>query len=435
MFDILRIGAIIMLEIFVILGGWSMKRLTIACALLMLTGVVFAQSPLKVSFWYSVGGNVRDAVEMCIKKYNASQSKYQIEGVFAGNYEESLQKIISAIATGSAPVLIQQAHVYAPQLVDANALEPLDSYIAKDKSFERDKFIEPLFQSNVFNGKTWGLPFNCSTPIMYYNKDLFRKAGLDPEKFPTTWAELYSSAKKISALGKDTYGYILSYGSGWILEGLIWQFGAEWMAKDNSKVLWNQKEHIEAIKFFKKMVDEKVALYKGGEPDFFSGKAGIFVESTASLTRLKSMATFDLGTAEFPAGTRKAVPLGGGSLYIFRRNSQALKDGAWDFIKFMTSKDVQMDWAAATGYLVVRKDAKEALEQEGFLIKKDKRYNTAYLQMPYIHPENESFYPYFLNLRTIYNNAWDKIMMQGADVQATMDEATQKANEVIKDNM
>ncbi len=410
-----------------------MKKIGFACVLLILAGTLFAQSPVKVSFWYSVGGSVRDAVEANIKEYNASQSKYQIEGVFAGNYEESLQKIVSAIATGNAPVLIQQAHVYAPQLIDANALESLDSYIAKDKSFQRDQFFEPLFQSNVFKGTTYGIAFNCSTPIMYYNKDMFRKAGLNPDKFPATWQELADAAKKINALGKDTNGFILSYGSGWILLGLTWEQGADWLAKDNSKVLWNEKAHVDAISFYKKMVDQKTALYKGGEPDFMSGKAAIMMESTASLTRFKSTITFDLGTAEFPAGTRKAVPLGGGSLYVFKRNAQNLKDGAWDFIKFMTNKETQMKWAEATGYLVVRKDAKEALDKEGFL-QKDKRYNTTYLQLPSIRPENETAYPYYINLRSIYNDAWDKIMMQGADIQTTMDEATKKANAVIKEN-
>ncbi len=411
-----------------------MRKLGLVLSILVAASALFAQSPTKVSFWYSVGGSVRTAVEKCIADYNASQAKYQIEGVFAGNYEESLQKIIAAIATGSAPVLIQQAHVYAPTLIDANTLEVLDPYIAADKSFQREQFIEPLFQSNVYKGKTYGVAFNCSTPIMYYNKDLFRKAGLDPEKFPATWPEFYEAAKKLTALGKDNYGYILSYGSGWILEGLVWEQGAEWMAKDNSRVLWNDKAHVDALAFYKKLVDQKLAVYKGGEPDFMSGKAAIFVESTASLTRLKGMATFDMGTAVFPAGSRKAVPLGGGSLYVFRKNSKAVKEGAWDFIKYMTSKNVQMQWGAATGYLVVRKDAREALEADGYL-KQDKRYQTTYQQLPYIRPENETAFPAFLNLRTIYNNAWDKIMMQGADIQATMDEAAQKANEVIKDTM
>jgi len=409
------------------------KKIVIVLFVAILGGIVFAQSPTKISFWYSVGGNVRDAVESAIKEYNASQSKYVVEGVFAGNYEESLQKIMAAIASGNAPVLIQQAHVYAPQLLDANMLEVLDPYIAKDKTFPKDLFIESLFQSNVFNGKTYGIAFNCSTPIMYYNKDLFRKAGLNPEKFPETWNEFYEAAKKIKALGKDQYAFILSYGSGWILQALIWQFGADMMTPENSRVMWNDKEHIEAVKFFKKLVDEKIAIYKGGEPDFFSGKAAVMMESTASLTRIKGMATFDMGTAVFPKGTTRAVPLGGGSLYIFRRNPQSLKEGAWDFIKFMTSKESQMKWAEATGYLVVRKDAREALEKEGFIMK-DKRYNTTYLELPYIVTENKTSYPYFLALRTIYNDTWDKTMMQGGDVQSIFDEAAKKANAFIKEN-
>jgi len=409
------------------------RKIAIAFIVAILGSMAFAQSATKISFWYSVGGNVRDAVENAIKEYNASQSKYVVEGVFAGNYEESLQKIMAAIVSGNPPVLIQQAHVYAPQLIDANVLEVLDPYIAKDKSFQRDQFIEPLFQSNVFNGKTYGIAFNCSTPIMYYNKDLFRKAGLNPDKFPETWEEFYEAAKKIKALGKDQYAFILSYGSGWILQGLIWQFGADMMTADNSRVMWNDKEHIDAVKFFKKLVDEKLAIYKGGEPDFYSGKAAIMMESTASLTRMKGMATFDMGTAIFPKGTTRAVPLGGGSLYIFRKNPQSLKEGAWDFIKFMTSKATQMKWAEATGYLVVRKDAEETLEKEGFIMK-DKRYNTTYLQLPYIVRENKTAYPYFLALRTIYNDTWDKAIMQGGDVQSIFDEAAKKANQFIKEN-
>jgi len=411
-----------------------MKRICIVLALLVLAGTAFAQSPVKVSFWYSVGGAVKETIETRIKEYNASQAKYQIEGVFAGSYEESVQKVIAAVVAGDTPVLLHQAHVYAPQIIDAGAIESLDAYIQKDKSFQRDQFIEPLFQANVYKGKTYGIAFNCSTPIMFYNKDLFRKAGLNPDKFPETWDEFYVAAKKLAALGKDTYGLSLDYGSGWILEGLVWQFGAEWMAKDNSKVLWSEKAHIDAVSFFKKLIDEKLAIYKGGDTAFMSGKAAVAMNSTVNISKWKTMATFDMGTAVFPYATKKSVPLGGGSLYVFKRNPQNVKDGAWDFIKFMTSMENQVAWAEATAYFTARKDSKEVLDKEG-LLKKDPRYNTTYLQLGYIRPENETGYPNFLQIRTIYNETWDKIMLQGVDVKAALDAATKKANDVIKENM
>ncbi|MFA6507335.1 MAG: ABC transporter substrate-binding protein [Treponemataceae bacterium] len=411
-----------------------MRKFFVACAFATLASVstLLAQTPIKIPFWYSVGGAVKQTIETRIKEYNSSQSKYQIEGVFAGSYEESVQKVIAAVVAGDAPVLIHQAHVYAPQLVDAGAFEALDAYIAKDKTFQRDQFIESLFQANVYKGKTWGIAFNCSTPIMFYNKDMFRKAGLDPEKFPDTWQGVYEASKKIAKLGPDTYGLTLDYGSGWILEALVWQFGAEWLAKDNSKVLWTEPAHIEAVKFFKRMIDEKVAVYKGADAALLSQKAAIAMNSTVNLSKWGKSATFNLGTAPFPSATKKSVPVGGGSLYMFKRNPQKVKDGAWDFIKFMTTKENQSKWAEATGYFTARKDSK--LDLDKGLLLKDKRYNTTYLQLGYIRPENETWYPQFLNIRTIYNEAWDKIMLQNSDVKATLEEASAKASAVIKEN-
>jgi len=148
---------------------------------------------------------------------------------------------------------------------------------------------------------------------------------------------------------------------------------------------------------------------------------------------ITSTRTFDMGTAVYHYQVKKSVPLGGGSLYIFKRNPQNVKDGAWDFVKFMTSKENQIAWAEATAYFTARKDSKEALDKDG-LLKKDPRYNTTYLQLGYIRPENETGYPNFLQIRTIYNEAWDKIMLQGAPVKQTLEEAAKKANDVIKEN-
>ncbi len=228
------------------------KKIAIVLFVAILGGIVFAQSATKISFWYSVGGNVRDAVESAIKEYNASQSKYVVEGVFAGNYEESLQKIMAAIASGNAPVLIQQAHVYAPQLLDANVLEVLDPYIAKDKTFPKDLFIESLFQSNVFNGKTYGIAFNCSTPIMYYNKDLFRKVGLNPEKFPETWEELRETAKKLTK--PDRPGILLQASMNTndanIFEGAAYSNGGRWISEDGKTVVINDQGVVDVLQLF-----------------------------------------------------------------------------------------------------------------------------------------------------------------------------------------
>ncbi len=199
------------------------RKIAVALFIAILGGIAFAQSPTKISFWYSVGGNVRDAVENATKEYNASQSKYVVEGVFAGNYEESLQKIMAAIVSSNAPVLIQQAHVYAPQLIDANVLEVLDPYIAKDKAFQRDQFIETLFQSNVFNGKLWH-SIQFVYPKNVLQQGLLRKAGSNPKNFPNL-GRIYEAARKYSSwerpvcLCPQLWFWLDIAGSDWAVRG------------------------------------------------------------------------------------------------------------------------------------------------------------------------------------------------------------------------
>jgi sn-glycerol 3-phosphate transport system substrate-binding protein len=409
-----------------------MKKLAALVALACLCVGVYAQkAPIKISFWYSIGGAVKETTEALIKEYNASQSKYQIEGVFAGSYENSIQKLLAATASGDSPVLVHQAHVYAPQLVDANALLDLGKYINQDKNYAREQFVEPLYDANVYKGKVYGIPFNCSTPVIYYNKDLFRKAGLNPDKFPATWDEVFAACKKISALGDGISGLSIDYGSGWILEGLVWEMGAGWIAPDNSKVLWDEKAHIDAVSYFKKMVDSKAVIYRGQDTSFLSGKTAMFFYSCQGIPNYVKRCNFEMGVAPFPKGSQSSVPLGGGSLYIFRNKSKAEQDGAWDFVKFLTSSKNQVRWAENTGYIAARKDSLKTLQQ-GLLVQ-DPRYKVAYDQMSCFHPENGSWYPQFLSLRTTYNDVWDRIMLKGEEPAVALKEAAAKGNQVIKD--
>lgn len=179
------------------------------CLMLLVTGTVMAQGgaepepvqtgPVTIDFWYSIGGNPQKATEALVEKFNASQNEVKVEAMYGGSYEDTTKKLLASVVAGDTPVVAHMAMAYTAQFILDGYFESLNSYFAKDAKVKETDFVKGLLELNRWKGELYGMPFNCSNPIMYYNKDLFRAAGLDPEKPPVTWDELYEYAKKIAA--------------------------------------------------------------------------------------------------------------------------------------------------------------------------------------------------------------------------------------------
>lgn len=400
---------------------------------MLISGAGFcARKSVKITMWYSVGGNPRRATEALVKWFNKVYPEVKMKAVYSGNYEDTTQKLLAAVVAGNPPTIAHMAHCYAPQLVKKGYIQALDDFIAKDPEVSKDDFVASLYKTNVYQGKVYGVPFNCSNPVVYYNRDLFRKAGLNPDNPPKTWDEAYNVAKKISKLGEGIYGYNIERGSGWISQGYVWQFGGEWIKPDNSKVLWDSKESIAALSFMKKMVNDGIAVYKGGNKLDISGKVGMVIRSTASLTYLEEHCPFDLGVTVQPYKVRKMVPLGGGSLYMFKNISEVEKQAAWKFMKYVTNPINQMFWAVSTGYMASNKKAvNSALMEKRFI--DDPRTQVTYLQLPYSRPEDDTWLAPFLEVRDIFNDAWDRCILNNLDPEKVLKEATEKANKILQE--
>ncbi|MDR0387914.1 MAG: ABC transporter substrate-binding protein, partial [Treponema sp.] len=389
-----------------------------------------AAGPVPIDFMFCVGGNPQKATLELVDRFNKSQNGVVVEASYGGGYEDALKKLLAAIVAGDAPDVVHMAMAYNAQLMLEGHLEPLGPYFKKDANVKEADFVKGLFDLNKYNGEIYGLPFNCSNPIMYYNKDLWKQAGLDPNKPPVTWDELYEYGKKIHALGTDVYGFNIARGSGWMTQGYTWQFGGQWIAKDNSTVLWTEKGALDALKFMKKMADEGVAIYQGAASLNMGGKVGMWIGSTAELTNNMNSATFDLGVAVMPYAVKKQVPIGGGSLYISKSSPQSDKDAAWTFLKFMSSQESQFYWAEATGYqassiAAVNSDQMKALWQ------RDPRYAATYTQIEYAVAEDNTQLIPFNEVRDMFNSAWDEVMLNKADPDRTMAAAQERANRVL----
>ncbi len=398
---------------------------------LALSGTAMA-AKTEISIWYSLGAEYSAPLEKLISDFNSSQNQIAVKGVFCGDYQATLEKLLAAVVSGKPPVLSQIEQMRAGQFIDNGSVVPLQNYINKDKEYNIKDYNSHILNACKVNGKIYSLPLNPSTLLLYYNKDLFRKAGLNPEKPPTTWDEAYQMSQKISALGNNIVGMRL-YPGDWTMEAIIWQFGGEVLSPNGRKVLFNQPEAVKALAFWKKMIDDGAAIWRGGregsEADL-SGRVGMVFRSSGSVEYMKANVKYDLGVAVMPKAKQFATPIGGANIYLFDKASSAEKEAAVKFIKFLTKPDNMLTWGINTGYMVSRLSALNSSQMQG-LMKEDPRRMVTYNQLAYARPR-PSFGPY-PEINKIMMDAFDEALLGKATPQAALDAAARKAGAVIKE--
>ncbi len=344
------------------------------------TAVPVPAGATKFDFWHAMSGTNGEAIAEMMGRFNASQTKCYGTAIFQGTYDDSLNKLKAGLQSKDVPALAQMYDLATQLMIDLKAVEPMQTYI------DRDKFDISSFEPNVLayysvGGKLYGMPWNTSAPILYYNKDMFKAAGLDPEKPPRTYAEVLDAAKKLTK--KDASGklQVAGYGIsiyGWIFEQLNATAGGLYLNNDNGRsarataAAFNGPAGVGAVQFWKDGVDAGVYQNFGRHPSgtdaevaaFNSQQIAMFIESTARLRSLlnSSAGKFQLGTAYIPrpnedAFKKSGVIIGGASVYVMKDRPTAEKDCAWEFVKFSTSPELQAFWHTASGYYPVTKKA------------------------------------------------------------------------------
>jgi sn-glycerol 3-phosphate transport system substrate-binding protein len=225
----------------------------------------------------------------------------------------------------------------------------------------------------MVDGKTYGVPFQRSTIVMYYNKDLFRKAGLDPEKAPQNWDELVSMGKKLT---KDGQWGAMIPSTGYP----YWMFGA--LTKQNGEVLMNQAGNetyfdkdavVEALDYWKSLGSEHKIMPTGTiewgtlRQNFLEQKTAMMWHSTGNLTAVKKNATFDFGVAMLPKNKEFGSPTGGGNFYLFKKSTPEERQAALKLVKFMTSPEQAAKWSISTGYMGVSPASYETPELKAYV--------------------------------------------------------------------
>ncbi len=349
--------------------AWRMFGAALACVLPL---VALAQAPVEVSFYYpvAVGGPITKIIDGYAADFEKENPGIKLKPIYSGSYQESITKALTAVKSGEPPVtsILLSTDMYT--LIDEDAVVPFDEMMKSPEDQAWLKSIFPGFMENSqTGGKTWGIPFQRSTIVLYYNKEMFKDAGLDPNRAPANWKEQVEYAQKLTkrdASGKVTQWGIQIPSSGfpyWLFQALSIQAGTNLMNAAGTETYYDRSEVIEGLTYWVDLVKkykvhpEGIVEWGTTPKDFFEKKVAMMWTTTGNLTNVKNNAKFDFGVAMLPAGKQRGSPTGGGNFYLFKKSSPAQREAAFKFIKWVTMPQRAAQWGIDTGYVAVRADA------------------------------------------------------------------------------
>jgi len=318
---------------------------------------------IELNMYYpvAVGGPLTKIVDGMVNEFERKNPDVKVNAIYAGNYNDARIKALAALKSGKPAQLSVMFSIDIYELIEQDAIVPFDDLVSsyEDKAWLYS-FYPTLMENGVTDGKVWGIPFQRSTIVMYYNKDLFRKAGLNPNKPPNTWNELVSYGKKIKSSTNSWGVMIPSTGYPyWMFGALTMQNNQVLMNGDGNVTYFDHPNVVGALQFWHDLGNKHKVMPSGTiewgtlRKNFLEGKTAIMWHSTGNLTTVKKNAKFDFGVAMLPASKRRGTPTGGGNFYIFKKSSEAEKKASMRLIKFMTSPEQAAHWSMATGYMGV----------------------------------------------------------------------------------
>lgn len=331
-----------------------------------------AAKDIELTFYYpiSVGGPIPKIIDGYVAAFEKENPKITIKAIYAGTYDDALAKTLTAFKSGRSPDIAVLLTTDLFTLIDQGAIEPIDPLLTSEADRSWFASFYPVFMANArADGRTWSIPFQRSTILMFTNKDALRAAGLDPDKAPDTWDDLIADGQKLTL--RDAAGNVTQWGveipstsaPHWLLQGLSLANGTRLANATGTRTYFDAPGAIQALQFWtdlnrKSKIEPPGTIDWATTPrDFFERKAAIIWTSTGNLSNVRANAPFPFGVGIVPARATRGTPTGGGNFYLFKNMSGEQRQGALKFVEWMTTPERAADWSIATGYIAVRPDA------------------------------------------------------------------------------
>ncbi|AOR62984.1 sn-glycerol-3-phosphate ABC transporter substrate-binding protein UgpB [Pectobacterium wasabiae] len=342
-----------------------------------------AQAATDISFWHSMEGELGKEVNSLADRFNKEHTDVKIVPVYKGNYEQNLAAGIAAYRAGNAPAILQVYEVGTATMMASKAIKPVyDVFKDAGINFDESVFVPTVsgYYTDAKSGHLLSQPFNSSTPVLYYNKDAFKKAGLDPEQPPKTWQQMADYTAKLRAAGMKC-GYASGW-QGWIqIENFSAWNGLPVATKNNgfdgtdAVLEFNKPTQVKHIQLLQDMNKKGDFTYFGRKDEptekFYNGECAMTTASSGSLANIREHAKFNYGVGMMPydadaKGAPQNAIIGGASLWVMGGKDAATYKGVAEFMQFLAKPENAAEWHQKTGYLPITTAAYELTQKQGF---------------------------------------------------------------------
>jgi sn-glycerol 3-phosphate transport system substrate-binding protein len=435
-----------------------MRRTTFVASLIgvaaLLSTTTAIQAATEITWWHAMGAELGKKLEEIVAGYNASQSEYHVTPVYKGSYPETMTAAIAAFRAGQQPDIVQVFEVGTGTMMAAEgAVYPVYQLMADTgEQFDPSSYLQAVvgYYTDT-SGNMLSLPFNSSTPILYYNKDVFEKAGLDPNKAPETWEELIDFSKKIMESGAAKCGFT----SGWV----------SWVQTENmsawhnqpigtlqncfgglgSELTLNNPFMVKHWGNLKEWADAGIYQYGGPQggadapPKFYAQECAIYMNSSASRAGvLLNAKDFEVGFGFLPhyADTEPQNSIiGGATLWVLQGQTPEEYKGVADFFSYLSSPEVQADWHQFSGYLPITQAAYELGQEQGYY-EQTPGSDVAIKQITLNPPTENSKglrFGNYVQIRDVIDQEFEAMLAGSKTPQEALDAVVQRGNELLRE--
>jgi len=410
-----------------------------------------AYAVVELQWWHAMGGELGQKLEKVANDFNASQSDYKVVPVYKGSYPEAMTGAIAAFRARQHPTIVQVFEVGTATMMAAKgAIYPVYELMKKENEpFDPKAYLPAVtgYYSDT-SGNLLSFPFNSSTPILYYNKDAFKKAGLDPSTPPKTWPEVEAAGKKLQAAGL-TCGVTNEWPSWVLVENYSAFHNTPIATKSNglggidTELKINNPTVEKQIATLAEWQKSKLYDYGGrtnkAEPKFYSGECGIFIGSSAARAAILANSKFEVGYGLMPyspdvKGAPQNSIIGGATLWVLKNRPENEYKGAAKFFAFLSRPETQAWWHQNTGYLPITKASYELSRSEGYY-DKNPGTDTSIKQMTLNEPTENSKglrLGSFVQIRDIIEEELEQAFSGKKTAKDALNDAASRGNQLLR---
>jgi len=395
----------------------------------------------EIVFWHSYVSYTTPAIKRLIARFEAEHPNITVRPQYVQTGDDMLLKLAPAVLTGTTPDLCWVRTNWIAPMVDENAIYDVDELAEKYGGFTKEEekdFLPSLMNASYYKGKLRVLPIQATCMALGYNKDLFRKAGLDPDRPPRDWKEFVEYGRKLTLRKGDRVeqwaffipvftGQLSNYGV-WQWKFFLWGEGGLYADPDGKKVAFNSEAGVRALQFWVDLQHKyRIATMSAPEQGYESQKVAMMLDGCWNLPHLQEMA-FDWAIGPMPAGSKRRVfPVDGEYIVVFRQSKHPKE--AWEFARWFVSPEVQEAWSKDANYLPVRKSVFQSPSYQAYL-KTNPGLKAFADQIEYAYNEPVLFRQ-ATEIDLILSTAFDKAVRQVATPKQALDEAAEKANKIL----